>query len=202
MRHAAKLVLRGGEPHEVAAVAGVLAAAYAGGDVDRWLGVTADSRAAHFRTVAASAFADGIVRVADEDGSLIGASLWFPHPAVPVPPAPSPLLGRQLASRHPSEPAHHYLACLGVRPDRQRQGIGTYLLIGHHAYLHVTRTPAYLEANDPRNRALFLRHGYTDVGAPIVLSGGIPIWPMWRPPTPAGSVPGAPAPRVAFLSYR
>jgi GNAT superfamily N-acetyltransferase len=218
MRYAAKLVLRGGQRHEAAAVSEVLAGAFAGGDVDQWLGATAETRLAHFRTVVDAAFDDGNVRVADEDGTLVGAALWFPRPAVPRPraePEPTPradrpdgpaerfaLLERLLAERHPVAPAHHHLAYLGVRPDRQRQGIGSYLLIGHHAYLHVSRTPAYLEANDPRNRALYLRHGYTDVGAPIVLPSGIPIWPMWRPPTPAGSVPGVLAPRVAFLSYQ
>jgi hypothetical protein len=77
---------------------------------------------------------------------------------------------------------------LGVRPDRQGQGIGSFLLIGHHAYLHVAGIPAYLEANDPRNRNLYLRHGYVDVGPPIVLPTGLPIWPMWRAPIAAGVI--------------
>jgi GNAT superfamily N-acetyltransferase len=118
------------------------------------------------------------------------------------------LLRRLMDERHPYGPAHHHLAYLGVRPDRQRQGIGSYLLIGHHAYLHVAGIPAYLEANDPRNRQLYLRHGYTDVGAPIVLPNGIPIWPMWRPPAPAGAIAStsvvassdAPLARLARLS--
>jgi GNAT superfamily N-acetyltransferase len=215
MRYTAKLVLRGGQPHEAAAITDVLAAAFTGGTVDRWIGATAESRRAYFRTVVSATFAEGIVRVAEEDGSVLGAALWFPRPeSPPLDPAPNPveppatgadrlaLLERRLAERHPAAPAHHHLAYLGVRPDRQGQGIGSYLLIGHHAYLHVSRTPAYLEANDQRNRALYLRHGYTDVGAPIVLPGGVPIWPMWRPPTPAGPVPGVLAPQVAFLSYR
>jgi GNAT superfamily N-acetyltransferase len=207
MRYAAKLVLRGGRPHEAAAVVEVLAEALAGGDIDRWLGATAATRESYFRTTVDSAFADGIVRVADEGGALVGAALWFPRPeGVRQPPTDArtdrlAILERLLAERHPAAPAHHHLAYLGVRPDRQCQGIGSYLLIGHHAYLHVSRTPAYLEANDPRNRALYLRHGYTDVGTPILLPGGLPIWPMWRPPAPAGPVPGALAPRVAFLSY-
>ncbi len=206
MRYAARLELRGGRPHESEAVTAVLAAAFTGGDVDQWLGATDTTRKAHFRTVVAAAFADGIVRVADEDGALLGAALWFPRPAPR--PDPGPLTGRLavlhrlLAERHPAAPAHHHLAYLGVRPECQGQGIGSYLLIGHHAYLQVSRTPVYLEANDPRNRALYLRHGYSDMGAPILLPGGIPIWPMWRPPTPAGPVPGALAPRVTFLSYQ
>src|SRR3954471_5080008 len=89
MRYAAKLVLRGGQPHEATAVANVLAAAFAGGDVDRWVGATAHTRNAHFRTVVESAFAAGVVRVADEDGTLVGAALWFRHDANPAPPRAS-----------------------------------------------------------------------------------------------------------------
>jgi ribosomal protein S18 acetylase RimI-like enzyme len=235
MPSAAKLVLRGAQPHERSAIVEMLAAAFADSDVGRWLGGSAADRAAHFGTAVDGAFAGGIVRVADEQGTIVGAALWFPYPGVapsplapavltpsafssPPPSSPPPssppfvepavgaerlaLLERLLAERHPTSAAHHHLAYLGVRPDRQGQGIGSYLLIGHHAYLHVADLPAYLEANDPRNRQLYLRHGYSDIGPPIVLPTGIPIWPMWRPPTPAGSVPASSAPRVAFLSYQ
>jgi GNAT superfamily N-acetyltransferase len=208
MPSAAKLVLRGAQPHERAAIVDVLAAAFADSDVGRWLGGSAADRATHFGTAVDGAFAHGIVRTADEEGAVVGAALWFPYPessaALPHPVEGVErlaLLERLLAERHPAEPAHHHLAYLGVRPDRQRQGVGSYLLIGHHAYLHVADLPAYLEANDPRNRRLYLRHGYSDMGPPIVLPTGIPIWPMWRPPTPAGSVPASSTPRVAFLPY-
>jgi hypothetical protein len=74
-----------------------------------------------------------------------------------------------------------------VRPDRQCNGIGSHLLIRSHAFLHTVRTPAYLEATDPRNRELYRRHGYLDLDDdPIVLPGGGPcLFPMWREPVPA-----------------
>jgi GNAT superfamily N-acetyltransferase len=233
MPSAAKLVLRGAQPHERSAIVDVLAAAFADGDVGRWLGGSAAARSAHFGTAVDAAFAGGLIRVADEQGAIAGAALWFPYPSTdpaptpaspatdPASPASDPapaspaieaapaaaaerlaLLERLLAERHPTDVAHHHLAYLGVRPDRQCQGIGGYLLIGHHTYLHVAGLPAYLEANDPRNRQLYLRHGYTDAGPPIVLPTGSPIWPMWRPPVAAGSLLSSSVPRVAFLSYQ
>jgi hypothetical protein len=72
-----------------------------------------------------------------------------------------------------------------VRASRRGLGIGSHLLEAHHILLDADGTPAYLEADDPRNRELWLRHGYTDVGAPVLVPGsGCPIWPMWRHPDP------------------
>ena len=187
-----ELVLRDGRPHEYATIAAVLESAFADTDVGRWLGADRRLRLAHFTALVPYA----VVRVAADRGDVVAVALWFPypghlptgevggdHPAVER----YRLLERLLDERHPIRPPHHYLAYLGVRPDRQRQGIGSSLLIEHHASLHVAGIPAYLEANDPRNHELYLRHGYTDVGTPIVLPTGIPVWPMWRPPLPAGS---------------
>jgi len=222
MPSAAHLTLRDARPQDRPAITGVLAAAFADSDVARWLDPDPDTRLphalAHFGTTVDRTMSGGTVRVADERGEILAAALWFARPATPAasdePAGGGAVVGRLrlleqlLDERHPRGPAHHHLAYLGVRPDRQRQGIGSYLLIGHHAYLHVAGIPAYLEANDPRSRQLYLRHGYTDVGVPIMLPTGIPIWPMWRPPAPAGAiasasiVPSADAPlaRLARLS--
>jgi predicted N-acetyltransferase YhbS len=70
-----------------------------------------------------------------------------------------------------------------VHPDRQNLGIGSALMARHHARLDLAGIPAYLEANHPRNRDLYLRHGYVSA-APIRLPDGPPIWPMWRAPLP------------------
>jgi GNAT superfamily N-acetyltransferase len=209
MPSAANLTLRDAQPQDRSAVIEVLAAAFADSDIGRWLDPDPETQVRHahtyFGTAVDRAMATGTVRVADESGEILAAALWLPYPPAsrrsrPTGPRPvhaAPvlarlrLLERLLDERHPSGPAHHHLAYLGVRPDRQRQGIGSYLLIGHHAFLHVAGIPAYLEASDPLNRELYLRHGYTDVGAPIVLPTGIPIWPMWRPSAPAGAIASA-----------
>ena len=49
--------------------------------------------------------------------------------------------------------------------------------------LDVAGIPAYLESNDPRNRDLYLRHGYV-VRSVIQLPDGPPLWLMWRAPMP------------------
>jgi GNAT superfamily N-acetyltransferase len=200
------LLLRDARPDDRATTVDILAAAFAGGAVARWLQPDDGHRLAdsirHFSTRVDNALARGVVRIAEEHGRIVGAALWFPRsgdPAAANQPrtglADLPSLGRRrllerlLDERHPTAPAHHHLAFIGVRPDRQNHGIGTCLLIGHHAFLHVAGMPAYLEADDPRNRELYLRHGYCDVGPRVLLPTGIPIWPMWRSPEPAGVEP-------------
>ena len=87
-----------------------------------------------------------------------------------------------MVGRHPAGPAHSHLAILGVRPDRQRQGLGTALLLARHRVLDRDGTPGYLEAADWATRRLYQRHGYADLGQPIQLPGGPMMYPMWREP--------------------
>ena len=44
------------------------------------------------------------------------------------------------------------------------------------------RIPAYLEASTPRNRALYLRHGFVVLDEMRLPGGGPPLWRMWREP--------------------
>lgn len=86
------------------------------------------------------------------------------------------------AASHPHAP-HHHLAFLAVHPSRQGDGLGTLLLRHHHAALDSAALPGYLEASSPRSRALYLRHGYRDLGSPFILQpDGPSMWPMWREP--------------------
>jgi amino acid transporter/GNAT superfamily N-acetyltransferase len=129
-------------------------------------------------------------------GNLVAVALWFPCTS-PIP-APRDFdlrlkdacgsgydrareVDAVLEAHHPTEP-HHYLAFIAVRPDRQNLGIGSALLARHHARIDAVGIPAYLEANDLRNRDLYLRHGYTSKAVIRLPDGGPPIWPMWRPP--------------------
>jgi GNAT superfamily N-acetyltransferase len=95
---------------------------------------------------------------------------------------------QELDAHHLTGIAHHHLAILAVRPDRQDQGIGTALLEARHAILDAEDTVAYLEASDELTRGLYLRHGYVlRPDAPIRLPDGPQMWPMVRQPRSIGS---------------
>ena len=105
------------------------------------------------------------------------------------------LIDKVFTGHHPTN-RHHYLAFVGVNPDRQGEGVGSALLAQHATTLDELGIPAYLEASTPRSRDLYLRHGYQVVATgPIDLpEGGPAIWPMWRIPNQPEA---APAPRQA-----
>jgi GNAT superfamily N-acetyltransferase len=196
-----ELVIRDVAPVDTDEITRLLAVAFADGPVSRWLEPNAVARRenspAYFEIFAEYAVQYGEVyaTVDPDDGDLSGVALWFPLTAAIPPPvdfecrlekACGPaferacLLGAALDERHPLDP-HHYLAFIAVRPELQNRGIGSALLDRHHARLDAARIPAYLEANDPRNRDLYLRHGY-QCRAPVLLPDGPPVWPMWRAP--------------------
>jgi GNAT superfamily N-acetyltransferase len=84
-------------------------------------------------------------------------------------------------SFHPEEP-HWYLPWIGVRPEAQGRGLGAALLRRGLARADRDGLPAYLEATNRRNAALYARHGFEALGT--VNAPGYPeIIPMWRPAT-------------------
>ena len=80
---------------------------------------------------------------------------------------------------HPHEP-HWYLWLLGIDPQRQGEGLGGRLLAEVLERCDRDRVPAYLEATTPRNRELYLRHGFEDCGELRLPDDGPQLWPMWR----------------------
>ena len=88
-----------------------------------------------------------------------------------------------LDRHHPAGVPHHHLALLAVRPDSQRQGIGTRLLHAHHTVLDRDGMPGYLEASGLDTRRIYLRYGYADYGNVIQFPDGGPrMYPMMRQP--------------------
>ena len=87
---------------------------------------------------------------------------------------------------HPRVP-HEYLFFVGTRPRWQGRGIGSGLMRPVLNRCDRDGTPAYLEATSPRNRRLYLRHGF-NVTSEIPLPDGPTMWRMWR--DPAGSASG------------
>lgn len=204
MTHAIQeLVIRHVTPIDSAEITGLVAAAMWDGPVARWLNPDPAARwrdsPRYFEIFVEHAVHWGEVyaTVDSDDGRLSGVALWFPLTSNIPPPADyeprlkevagaaydrACELDAALTEHHPLEP-HHYLAFLAVHPRWQNRGIGSGLLDRHHARLDRAGLPAYLEANDPRNRDLYLRHGYV-CRSEIRLPDGPPIWPMWRAPMP------------------
>ena len=88
-----------------------------------------------------------------------------------------------LQRRHPGTP-HFYLALLGVEPPRQGQGLGSAVLRRGLRRCDRMKLPAYLETANPRNLALYERHGFEVREQLTIPGGGPPVWLMWRPAHP------------------
>lgn len=204
---AATLEIRDAHVGDAFAVTQVLSAALAESPLGQWLDPDPQTRRAsllgHVGGLVVETITSGIVRLVEDSGKIVGATLWSIHSQPDRPAsvtqatssADDPaavrvqrrrrLLEQLVHHRCPRRTQHHRLAYLGVRPDRQGQDVGSYLLIGHHALLHVTGTPACVLADGAPSRELFEGHGYAGSGPPQTLPGGLRVWPMWRPPVPA-----------------
>jgi ribosomal protein S18 acetylase RimI-like enzyme len=137
------------------------------------------------------AFDSGVV---DCDPAGLGAALWFPPGLEPdgktilaaleasIPPERLRVLAAGFeiqASLHLHEP-HWYLPWIGVRPEAQGAGLGSALLRRGLARADADGLPAYLEATNRRNAALYARHGFEVAG--VVEAPDYPeIIAMWRP---------------------
>lgn len=92
----------------------------------------------------------------------------------------------QMDAFHPRSD-HWYLPLTGVDPPSQGQGLGSSLL--RHALDACDRDglPAYLEATSPRNRDLYSRFGFSEIG--VIQAGSSPqMWPMLRAGRDSGQV--------------
>jgi GNAT superfamily N-acetyltransferase len=89
-------------------------------------------------------------------------------------------LSSMLDEKHPTA-SHFYLGVLGVTPQRQGLGIGSALMKPVLTRCDSEGIPAYLEATNPRNRDLYLRHGFV-IREEVRLPDGPPLWLMWREP--------------------
>jgi GNAT superfamily N-acetyltransferase len=90
---------------------------------------------------------------------------------------------------------YRYLLIIGTDPDRQRQGLGGLLIEYMQARARSLGQPLWLEASNPRAKALYLRHGFEEVEEIVLGQGvvgpdglaekggpGVKTWGMvWRP---------------------
>jgi GNAT superfamily N-acetyltransferase len=203
---AAALVIRDALPQDFSPVTNMLTAALAGSAVACWLDPDERRRRLTVLTyigdLVRRTIAFGIARVAEDGNEIVGAAMWSVNSGTGRAVGASPASGgadraltevhrrrqqldRLMDDRRPRDVACQQLVCLGVRPDRQGQGIGGCLLISHHAFLHVTGTPGYLVALDDCLQDWFEQHGYSAMGRPQLLTTGFLMQAMWRPPIPA-----------------
>jgi ribosomal protein S18 acetylase RimI-like enzyme len=135
-------------------------------------------------------------------GDLTCAALWappgrwrmtLPQVAALVPSFARPrLLARMplvavgwldLERKHPSTPAHWYLAVLGTDPSSQGRGLGSAVLRTMLEQCDRDGVAAYLESSKESNIDFYARHGFRVVDELRLLRGPA-MWPMWRDARP------------------
>jgi amino acid transporter/GNAT superfamily N-acetyltransferase len=184
---------------ELETVVAVLAEAFHGDAPGAWLVPDPADRAliypAFFRILARHALRGAGEVYASSDRTAV--SIWFPAPYGVPNTAPADFDAQLLAATGPYQPrflamdaamqaahpmarAHHYLNFLAVRPAYQSRGIGSALLAHRLTDLHRRGIPAYLEATNRRNLALYLHHGFTVIGSIRVGDDGPTLYRMWR----------------------
>jgi ribosomal protein S18 acetylase RimI-like enzyme len=80
---------------------------------------------------------------------------------------------------HPHEP-HYYLSLLGTDPEHRGHGHGLGLLADNLARIDDEGMPAYLEASNPANVALYQRYGFEVVNSVQPSDGAPEVATMWR----------------------
>ncbi len=88
---------------------------------------------------------------------------------------------------HPRETPHYYLSLLGTDPVERGHGHGLGLLAANLALVDAEGAPAYLEASNPANVALYERYGFELAGSFELPDGGPTVHTMWRAPKSQGA---------------
>jgi GNAT superfamily N-acetyltransferase len=194
---------------DLAALAPVLARAFSGDPLTRWLVPPGGERSLERRR---RLFAWQLERAlplglshATED--LRAAALWLPWEArlLPLPRrlrllpealrvvgsrrAPTRIVGIGAVRRRRPRIPHRYLAVLGVDPPLQGRGVGSALLRAGVGSCDAAGVPAYLETSGRRNLPLYERHGFRITGEVRVPFGGPTVWLLWRAPAASPSSP-------------
>ena len=97
--------------------------------------------------------------------------------------------GSNVERAQPSEP-HWYLEVLSVRPEHQRQGLGSRLVTPILEHADGDGVPCYLETADPANVDFYQRFGFEIVNPALeVIAGGPTLITMRRAPPEAADEP-------------
>jgi ribosomal protein S18 acetylase RimI-like enzyme len=81
---------------------------------------------------------------------------------------------------HPREVPHFYLSLLATSAAHRGRGYGLGLLAENLRRIDEAGMPAYLEASNPANVALYERHGFQVRGSFKLPGDGPEVFTMWR----------------------
>ena len=81
---------------------------------------------------------------------------------------------------HPRDVPHFYLSLLGTSAEHRGRGYGLGLLAENLRLIDDAGMPAYLEASNPGNVALYERHGFEVRGSFKLPGTGPEVYTMWR----------------------
>jgi GNAT superfamily N-acetyltransferase len=133
------------------------------------------------------------IYVAEENGTVVGATVWLPHDTDPalyeeidrVTGLYAPNFRTVADASHDSEPkntAFTQLVGFAVDKKQRGRGIGALLLKTHLEIMDNMGIPTYLEASTPfHGGGVYGKFGYTLFGDLIVFSPTAVLYPLWRP---------------------
>jgi GNAT superfamily N-acetyltransferase len=85
---------------------------------------------------------------------------------------------------HPRGVPHYFLSLLATVPEHRGHGYGLRLLTENLRQIDEAGMPSYLEASNPANVPLYMRHGFEVLDSFTVPEGGPEVFTMWRAPAP------------------
>ncbi|MEU8284126.1 GNAT family N-acetyltransferase [Micromonospora sp. NPDC048905] len=187
------LLVRPGQPKDVAAIAALLAHGLAEDPVAEWLVPDPAERQAVFQGLLATEV-DHSVEWGDVDllPDMGGVAVWRRHPADDAPVLSDHHLGtftrralprfQQLSSlvgSYRSDAPHQWLAWLYVARSHRGQGIGAELLARHHEVVDQLGHPVDTVVTNQAARDFLQANGYL-ASLPLHLPSGPRLWPLRR----------------------
>jgi GNAT superfamily N-acetyltransferase len=85
---------------------------------------------------------------------------------------------------HPRGVPHFFLSLLATSTGHRGHGYGLRLLAENLRQIDETGMPSYLEASNPANVPLYMRHGFEVLDSFTVPEGGPEVFTMWRDAQP------------------
>ncbi|MEV6067487.1 GNAT family N-acetyltransferase [Nocardia sp. NPDC052001] len=199
-----EITVRQAQRSDIPTLARVLGIAFADDPIVSWLLPDDASRARRaavmFATLAKYERIDhgGIDVAIDDTGTMVGAAIWEPpgYPGDRSSLRAMPGLIRAFRSRviaagrmaeimataHPHDRPHWYLASIGTLPAGRGRGYGKALLNARLDRCDAEGLPAYLESSKAANVPYYERFGFEVTGEIDATDGGPLLWPMWREP--------------------